>query len=60
MPLIGPENPESDHQSWQGLEQVEAQRLNFILNTTGWTSRFSLPVASPVLITRKTWKTENQ
>lgn len=35
MPLIGPANPESDHQSWQGLEQVEAQRLNFILNTTG-------------------------
>ena len=60
MPLIGPANPESDHQSWQGLEQVEAQRLHFILNTTGWTSRFSLPVASPVLITRKTWKTENQ
>lgn len=34
MPFIGPANPESDHQSWQGLEQAEAQRLNFILNTT--------------------------
>ena len=35
MPLTGPANPKSDHQCWQGLEQVEAQRLNFILNATG-------------------------